>query len=172
MSTSIRYINVLLIAVMGAFLTVGSFAQSSGSATTTGVVTAPLQGEAALGDPERNGAIALASGLSVSVSGCESSGQGDVGCLATVFGGSGQYNYWWTWNGPGQLYQTNSDYVSITDCLDGEGSMTVQVLDRDTNQVRQSAPYTVMCDCSPGNDACDIDIFGEDPCWPELGFCI
>lgn len=171
MPTNIRLVNVLFIAVIGAFLAVSSFKQSSVNAIATGVVAAQPQIETALAVYEGNDTVALASSLSVSVSGCESSGTGDVGCLAAVHGGSGQLNYWWEWEGPGHLFQTNSDYVSIIDCLDGEGSLTVQVLDRGTNQERRSSPYRVMCDCSPGNDACDIDIFGEVPCWPELGFC-
>lgn len=168
MSTKIRHIPVLLIAVMGAFLAVGSFAQSSMTALATGAITAQQQIEMAQGVSQVN---AFGLGLSASIPGCESSGTGQVGCMGLVSGGSGQYNYWWLWDGPGHLYQDNTDYVSIFDCLDGEGDLTLKVFDRETWELGESSPLTVMCDCSPGNDACEIDIFGEEPCWPELGFC-
>ena len=122
-------------------------------------------------DDARNTSQTEMFGPSVSVSGCITSGTGNAQCQASAFGGSGQYNYWWTWDGPGNLYQTNSANVDINGCLDGEGDLRVQVRDRVTGQLsQQSAPYTLTCDCSPGNPACDPPS-GDDPCWPGLGFC-
>lgn len=109
-------------------------------------------------------AVVVALGfMSASVSGCASSGTGTFECAASVFGGTGSYNYWWTYSGPGHLYQTNSAIVTITDCLDGEGSLSVQVRDVETDQIARSDPFKIFCDCSPVNrEACAVDIYPED----------
>lgn len=112
-------------------------------------------------------AVAYAMGLSVSVSGCENSGDGTFGCVAQVSGGSGSYNYWWMYDGPGNLYQTNSSYVTITDCIDGTGTLELQAFDRETGQTGMASAYSFQCDCSPENDsACSIDIFTKPGCKP------
>lgn len=83
-------------------------------------------------------------GCSVSVSGCFSSGS-ELLCFATASGGSGSYNYWWLYSGPGELYQTNSSSVTIGDCSAGTGTLSVSVRDRNTGASCFSAPYRVTC---------------------------
>lgn len=108
-----------------------------------------------IGGPDQN---CRGSVNGVSVAGCLSSGTGDFLCQATVGSGSGSYNYWWTYEGPGQLFQTNSPNVSITGCQGGEGSLTVQVLDRDTGDTCRSRPYRLVCDCSfQSPELCDVE---------------
>lgn len=84
--------------------------------------------------------------LSVGISGCESSGMGEFNCLATVFGGSGSYNYWWIHSGNGQLYQTNSAIANITECVGGGFTLRVQVMDRVTRQKAISSAFWCACD--------------------------
>lgn len=86
--------------------------------------------------------------LSVSISGCETSGTGEFNCLASAFGGSGSYNYWWMHSGTGQLYQTNSPIANITGCIGGSFTLTVQILDRATGQTARSSAY--WCSCGEG----------------------
>ena len=106
----------------------------------------------------------------VSVSGCFTSGLGDALCLGSVLFGPPNLNYWWFWNGPGNLYQDNTLQVRINDCLDAEGDLILQARDPATNEIRYSTPYRLTCDCSPGNPACAPPPGGDLPCEP-VGFC-
>ena len=98
--------------------------------------------------PESSSNSGLPSALSVYIPGCESSGTGDFYCYATVSGGSGSYNYWWMHTGSGQPYQDNTASASVTECVNGRFTFTVQVVDRVTNQVARS--NTMSCACGEG----------------------
>ncbi|MEM9555256.1 MAG: hypothetical protein AAGC60_13455 [Acidobacteriota bacterium] len=74
---------------------------------------------------------------------CSSTISGVYECQAWV-SPAGSYNYWWIWRGPGQLYQTNDPYVTITDCYSGIGWLTVDALDHSTGA---SCRTTFIVDC-------------------------
>jgi hypothetical protein len=99
--------------------------------------------------------------LNASVGGCAIWAPGCFECLATVHGGSGSYNYWWTYSGPGTLYQTNSGSVTIQGCLGGTGSLQVQVMDRVTREIAVSGSFPIVCGCSNlfGGGGCEEGSF-------------
>ena len=82
--------------------------------------------------------------LSVDVTGCIASGTGDFICKATP-DNTTLYNYSWQHRGSGQLYQTNSPVVTVTNCVGGSFTLKVQIRDRNTGQIAQSAPHLVTC---------------------------